>query len=442
VLAASFDCQKADRIIDKTICSNEQLSTLDEDMAAYYFKVREAAGAKAAAALIQEQRDWLKRRPQKCSPVDAECLSRLYKYRILELRRGHENQIPYLSSGKNTFSDLEGACSFGREVISDNTLVYAGGAHGGKKIGHTIDYSGHEATQFEVIVNSPGKPVALILGAREPSVWNVSWTRGTKISAVVATGYYRQAVAGLPQDVPVLVSSHDNQGACAYLYVESRNLKQVNRLSRMVFDKDVATVQNAKDGALVMGVPIDRNLKLYTSDDTPVESFFDDSAPSAGMAGIEELLGQGLIRKATSDDVTAWLKREAQANGETLPAEVSQSLAAKLNSTGRLNAYVILGQITLPAGLYGSRAVSFFLGEGVPYPRGSLGHSSLFDYSTMTCTGPRCPQPMMPKPGMMPRPGMMPKPGMMPEPVTRPFPIMTNQIKRHGTKTEGYGSQP
>lgn len=405
-LAASFDCQKADRVVDKTICSNKKLSELDEDMAAYYFKVRKAVNGKASDALIQGQRDWLRQRPKKCSPVDADCLIRLYKYRILELRRGHENLIPYISSGKNTFSGLEEACSFGRDVISDNTLVYAGGARAGKKISHSIDDSGHETTQFEVIVNSPDKPVALILGAYEPSVWNLSWTRGTKISAVVATGYYRQAVAGLPQDVPVLISSHNNNGPCGYLYVENGYLKKISRLSQKVFDKDVAMVHYAKSGTLAMGIPIDQNLKLYSSDDIPVDSFFDNSAPSAGMAGIEDLLRQGLIRKATSDDVTAWLEREAEANGEKLPPEVSRSISAKHKSIGLFNAYVILGQITIPAGLYGGRAVSFFLDEGVPYPKGDLGHSGLYDFSTMTCTGVRCPEPMMPRPGVRPMPTM------------------------------------
>ncbi|WP_346836714.1 lysozyme inhibitor LprI family protein [Microbulbifer sp. SAOS-129_SWC] len=390
-LAASFDCQKADRVVDKIICSNERLSKLDEDMAAYYFKVRDVLQGKASAALVQGQRDWLRQRPRKCPSIDADCLIKLYKYRIVELRREHENRIPYRSSGRNIFSGLEGACGFGRDVIAKNTRVYAGGSYGGKRVGRSIDDSRHKTTQFEVIVNSPDKPVALILGAYEPSVWNISWTRGTKISAVVATGYYRQAVAGLPGNVPILVSSNDSDGPCGYLYIKQRYLKKINRLSGKVFNKDVSMVYYAKNGTLVLGDPIQSNLKLYQSDDTPVETFFDTPAPTVDAKSINDLLMLGLIRKATREDLDAWRERKTKFRDKDLPP-VAPGFPIKSSDTISLhNAYVILGQITMPPGLYGGHSVNFFLPEGVPYPKGSLGHSGLFDFSTMTCTGIRCP---------------------------------------------------
>lgn len=39
-LAASFECSKANRELDKTICLNKDLNQLDEDMASYYFKLK------------------------------------------------------------------------------------------------------------------------------------------------------------------------------------------------------------------------------------------------------------------------------------------------------------------------------------------------------------------------------------------------------------------
>ena len=44
-----------------------------------------------------------------------------------------------------------------------------------------------------------------------PTIYNIKWTEGTDIMAVVATGYYRQAVAGLPDETPVLISTHSNR---------------------------------------------------------------------------------------------------------------------------------------------------------------------------------------------------------------------------------------
>jgi len=40
-----------------------------------------------------------------------------------------------------------------------------------------------------VAVNQRGTPVVLMLGAYEPTVWNIGWTQGTQIVAVMASGY-------------------------------------------------------------------------------------------------------------------------------------------------------------------------------------------------------------------------------------------------------------
>ena len=59
--------------------------------------------------------------------------------------------------------------------------VFASGGYSGRTLDFQIDQSGHQATQFDVVVNSPTKPAVLMLGAYEPSIWNISWTPKTKI---------------------------------------------------------------------------------------------------------------------------------------------------------------------------------------------------------------------------------------------------------------------
>ena len=387
--AASFDCDKASRDLDKAICSNPKLSKLDEDMSSYYFKLKQTLDRNAAGSLLKEQRIWLKKRNEACSSNSTECLIGLYRQRILELRKEHENLIPYTYSKTNMFQGVRGACSFDSDTIPDNTMIYAGGAYGGKDIDFQIDQSGNQATQFEVIVNSPENPVALILGAYNPSIWNIAWTQGTKIVAVLATGNHRQAVAGLPKDTPILISTSRGGGPCGYLYVTEKNLRKINPLSRKAFNKDVTLVHYANKGRLVFGNPINSTVKLYTSKDAPPDTFFDKSAPLAGKAGLDDLVRKGLMRRATIKDSERWAKLKADMYKEELPPVASGgSTLQAFKPISFRDGYVILAQITIPAGLYGAHSAVFFLEKGVPYPKGKLGHSTLYDFNTMSCSGP------------------------------------------------------
>ena len=83
-------------------------------------------------------------------------------------------------------------CGFGNLTIPEGLRVYAAGGSGGRELQFQIDQSGHEATQFDIAVNSPRQPVALLLGAYEPTIWNISWTEGTRIVAVLVSGYHRK----------------------------------------------------------------------------------------------------------------------------------------------------------------------------------------------------------------------------------------------------------
>jgi len=67
--AASFDCNKAATFVERTICANPELSTLDDLMANNYRVMRAAGiGAGAQSHLKQSQRDWIKVR-NKCSSI-------------------------------------------------------------------------------------------------------------------------------------------------------------------------------------------------------------------------------------------------------------------------------------------------------------------------------------------------------------------------------------
>ncbi|AFN39273.1 hypothetical protein F485_gp061 [Aeromonas phage CC2] len=77
VNAASFDCEKASSKIERTICTDERLSESDEKLNSVYKEVR-----KINPAIIEGQRDWVKRR-NKASSIEE--LDQLHETRIQEL---------------------------------------------------------------------------------------------------------------------------------------------------------------------------------------------------------------------------------------------------------------------------------------------------------------------------------------------------------------------
>lgn len=390
-IAASFDCTKAIVTLEKTICSTPPLSKADEEMSKSFQKLKDASKGDKAQALLQEQREWLKNRTDYCAATDAACLLGLYNDRIRTLNPIGENTVPFVIDGANSFQGIRGTCAFQDIKFPPNMALYAAGEYSGRKLDVQIDQSGDQATQFDVIVNSPVRPVSLILGAYEPSIWNIGWTKGTRIIAVVATGYHRQAVAGLPKTTPILISTNDNHGVCGYLFLSNQTLSQVNPYATKIFGKAVDMVYLASAGKTIAGSPDLQNMELFTSRDTPPESFVDKSQPLAGPAAIQDALKKSFLRPATLEDATNWTNRlNKMLPKDALPPVAGGENRQQLKGPYGFNAFVILKPFKFPAGLYGGHLANFYLAEGVPYPEGDPGHSSIYDFNTMACKNVVC----------------------------------------------------
>ena len=240
-------------------------------------------------------------------------------------------------------------CSFSKLTLPTEFAVFAAGAYSGRKIAFQIDQSGHEGTQIDVAVNSPNKPVVLMLGAYEPTIWNIGWTKATKILAVLVGGYHRQAVSGLEKDTPLLVSSYENRGPCGYFYVTPDNLAPLNPLSKRVFAHQVDMVFPATNGKVVVGEPMSAGTKLVKSSETSPESFYDKVAPIAGPAGLEDAVRKGLLRKATTVDAEAWVDAVLRNSPQRdIPPVAGQGIP-KPPKPPIYNAYVVLKPFTYPS---------------------------------------------------------------------------------------------
>lgn len=230
-----------------------------------------------------------------------------------------------------------------------------------------------------------------MLGAYEPTVWNIGWSPGTRIAAVLVSGYHRQAVAGLDKGVPPLNSSYDNKGPCGYFYVgDNEQLARLNPLAQKLFGKSVEMVYPARKGQVVVGDALQEGVALVTSQATRPESFRDAKAPLAGPAGIQDAVRRGLLRPATAADADAWARAQAASAAPSDLPPVAGKDPVQLRRPQWRDPYVVLKPMSYPAGLYGAHSVTFVIPKGVPAPKGNPGHSEVYDFNTLSCAGPGC----------------------------------------------------
>jgi hypothetical protein len=261
------------------------------------------------------------------------------------------------------------ACDFADAVLPKAFHVYAAGRYAGLKQYIRIDSSGKDSGEFTVYINVTDKPVALILSANEPSVWQIKYTRNTNIAAVYLIGNFKQIITGLPEKTALLNAANVNYCDSKFI-VSQDSLSSLNPLSQKLFGKSVDMVYFAKRGLITIGEKIDSDNYISFNARATV-SFHDKTQPLDGDMGIRDALEKKVLRRATGDDlipVYKYLKKGKP------PA----------NNIGRITdkTYVIEKDFIIPTGLSGAGAVVFILKKGIPYPKGNLGHSCLFDLNT------------------------------------------------------------
>jgi hypothetical protein len=280
-------------------------------------------------------------------------------------------------------------CSFPGLRLPPEARVYAAGGYKGESLGWSIENSGHASTYIRVAVNSPEAPVALILGAYEPNVWQIGWTEGTEILAVVAAGYHTQKVSGLSQGVPVLISTFQDKGPCGYFYFDPtlQIIMTINDFARAMFGRDLEAAQPAAKGQVTLGRPLSAGQKLLTAQDLSRESTVKAGIPLDGLAGLEEARAKGLIRPATATEHHIWRQQSEKApktrrnsgSGEApntrQGSDYPQQMIRLSNPTAAVfvyEAYMVLSQdFVIPGGLNSQPAITFLVPAGQKAPERS-----------------------------------------------------------------------
>jgi len=94
----SFDCSKINTNIERLICINSELSTLDNNMSKSFFALKKTLEGDSLHRLQNTQESWLSSRQRACSSTihKEECLAQLYKERIEFLDLRLSNNLPNL----------------------------------------------------------------------------------------------------------------------------------------------------------------------------------------------------------------------------------------------------------------------------------------------------------------------------------------------------------
>jgi len=274
--------------------------------------------------------------------------------------------------------------------LDADTKLFVAGDLRGMGLSQAIDYSGTAASQFSVKVNMPQQKVALLLSARSPSLWKIKWSKGTEITHVFLTGKHHQVVSGLPKKTPITRSFEVNNGKCYLDHLWHDTLSQVNPLTQNIYGRDADKVffgrrNNVLYGKIEIG-PLSSKTSLYSLD-TPKESLYIKALGLGGIEGVEALLREKKIRKATQADVQRWAQKlyEAYLKKTDKRSQTKTKKDFVLNFLYR--GYVIKTDIRIPAGY----AASYFLKEGVSSPKGQENtRITIYDFNTLDCIGRDC----------------------------------------------------
>lgn len=342
-----------------------------------------------------------------------------------------EEEFAFLEEYERTEVKVVDACRFDKDLLPPNLSVYMVYAEGdvGKPLKYPMDASGGQARQIDVQVHLFKQSVGLVLAANLPTIWNVSWTEHTAIGAVYLSGDHRQEVVGLHDSVPVIrATAHAQTGCKPFRYrpplgvpaglssedlpddaiariervqakVAGENKAELAYLAQGVFGTHLSEIFMVKGDTAVIGRNVPQDAKFLHFPGKKADDFLDKDRPRAGKQGIEELLMQGKIRKATQRDYVRWANEMYEKHKHRLSPTVPPFDHVELFWPDRPRiGYVILEKTSIPGELRGPHLPLFFLEKGVPFPEVPVHEHegeakslvNIFDFNTLTCEGLRC----------------------------------------------------
>ncbi|WP_158767910.1 hypothetical protein [Terricaulis silvestris] len=271
-------------------------------------------------------------------------------------------------------------------------IVAFGAYEGARNLGVRLGDDEHQTTLISVTGSESGDDRILLLMAYEPTIWDFSSAPAERINAVILSGYHNQAVANLPDNVPVIFNMYSDGrtlcGRLGYAYEGGPELDHVvNTITRATglevesFDGVYAahsvvfgtTLRHSETDTIVRSGAIRATVKV-TSDAVPPRD-----------RGLATLQSRGIIRPANAQDIEGWNRAATRRlrSGNLASFQSDYLIASR--------SYVVLAPMTVPAGMYGAHSRNFIIARGVPLPHDRGSHNTYY-LADGTCTGvdPEC----------------------------------------------------
>jgi uncharacterized protein len=135
---ASFDCRKAQTKIEKTICSNSQLSQLDSQLGETYTQLTSSLSTIEVNKLKKDQREWIKKR-NLCNNIV--CLKEQYQNRVAILKSMPSNNIKMNNISKKNSNPISNTYTFTPSKLNSESL--AQDRKDEKPLSNTFTFSKH-----------------------------------------------------------------------------------------------------------------------------------------------------------------------------------------------------------------------------------------------------------------------------------------------------------
>jgi hypothetical protein len=207
------------------------------------------------------------------------------------------------------------------------------------------------------------------------------------ISSQQAPNPLRNTHGGQPWTLTTY-STEDGPNACHYFRAEdqrSRDYAQVQKRIKELFGRRIGTFLNKKAGSRFTVGNVTGDI-AYSQDSTIKSVALSTKETPGGQRGIDRLVHEKAIRRATDEEISKWLKGAASRLGKPLD-KYRQEMDWRLSSG---DVYVVLKHIEIPPGLAGAHARTFILPEGVPQPTGPKGHCTFLQMEGYQCYGVGC----------------------------------------------------
>lgn len=239
---------------------------------------------------------------------------------------------------------------------------------------------------FEVEVNSPEVPVLLLLSNYHSTLWQISWTPGTEIVGAAVSGYENQAVAGLPEGVPIIHSSYEGTNSNCRFDRVGGNADGMSQFVQRTFNRPSKVPVGIKDGRALVGAPIPPGTGLISRGDLRPEkygAFWDVESALARETA------QGRLRPASRQDIKQW--REARSLGGHLKITYPPVISTE-------DVFVLASpDFSIPEELVRSgprseteRIFTFIIPPSWSPPEGVLSDVRLYFLEDGRCLGPGC----------------------------------------------------